>query len=73
MDQSEPEPGSLIAFLASCSRPARALADETRSSPCSRACRAILEYGCRGYTAIAQWGRDQPIGQMHRLGYCRTP
>jgi hypothetical protein len=29
--------------------------------------------GCRGYAAIAQWGRDQPIELMHRLGYTRTP
>jgi hypothetical protein len=29
--------------------------------------------GARGYAAIAQWGRDQPIEFMHRIGYRRTP
>jgi len=29
--------------------------------------------GCRGYAAVARWGRDQPIEFMHRLGYNRTP
>jgi len=29
--------------------------------------------GCRGYAAIAQWGRDQPIELMHKLGYRRRP
>ncbi|MDG3005723.1 ISAs1 family transposase [Paludisphaera mucosa] len=38
----------------------------------AHACCAIL-CGCRGYAAIAQWGRDQPIGLMHRLGYLRRP
>jgi hypothetical protein len=38
----------------------------------AHACCAIL-CGCRGYAAIAQWGRDQPIGLMHRLGYARRP
>jgi hypothetical protein len=38
----------------------------------AHACCAIL-CGCRGYAAIAQRGRDQPIGLMHRLGYTRRP
>ncbi len=38
----------------------------------AHACCAIL-CGCRGYAAIAQWGRDQPIELMHRLGYRRRP
>ncbi len=38
----------------------------------AHACCAIL-CGCRGYAAIAQWGRDQPIELMHRLGYFRRP
>ena len=38
----------------------------------AHACCAML-CGCRGYAAIAQWGRDQPIGRMHRLGYTRRP
>jgi hypothetical protein len=38
----------------------------------SHACCAIL-CGARGYSAIAQWGRDQPIAFMHGLGYRRRP
>lgn len=38
----------------------------------AHSCCAIL-CGCRGYAAIAQWGRDQPIELMHRLGYTRRP
>jgi hypothetical protein len=38
----------------------------------AHACCAIL-CGCRGYAAIAQWGRDQPIELMHKLGYRRRP
>jgi hypothetical protein len=39
----------------------------------AHACCAIL-CGCRGYAAIVQWGRDQSIELMHRLGYtCRPP
>lgn len=38
----------------------------------AHACCAIL-CGCRGYAAIAQWGRDQPVELMHRLGYTRRP
>ena len=38
----------------------------------THACCAIL-CGGRGYAAIAQWGRDQPIELMHKLGYRRRP
>jgi DDE_Tnp_1-associated/Transposase DDE domain len=38
----------------------------------SHACCAML-CGARGYAAIAQWGRDQPIELMHKLGYRRIP
>lgn len=38
----------------------------------THACCAIL-CGCRGYAAISQWGRDQPIELMHRMGYTRKP
>jgi hypothetical protein len=38
----------------------------------THACCALL-CGARGYAAIAQWGRDQPIEFMHRIGYRRTP
>jgi hypothetical protein len=36
------------------------------------ACAAIL-CGARSFAAIAQWGRSQDIGLMHRLGFTRTP
>jgi len=38
----------------------------------AHACCAVL-CGCRGIAPIAQWGRDQPIELMHRLGYRRRP
>ena len=66
-------PGSLMAFLADVPDP--------RGAPGKRhpllamlthACCAIL-CGCRGYAAIAQWGRDQPIELMHKIGYRRRP
>ena len=38
----------------------------------THACCAML-CGCRSYAAIAQWGRDQPIEFMHRIGDHRTP
>lgn len=65
--------GSLMAFLAEVPDP--------RGAPGKRhplvamlthACCAML-CGARGYAAIAQWGRDQPIELMHRIGYRRTP
>ena len=66
-------PGSLMSFLAEVPDP--------RGAPGKRhplvamlahACCAML-CGCRGYAAIAQWGRDQPIELMHGLGYRRRP
>jgi hypothetical protein len=36
------------------------------------ACAAIL-CGARSFAAIAQWGRSQDLGLMHRLGFTRTP
>ncbi|MGI8493166.1 MAG: ISAs1 family transposase, partial [Acidimicrobiales bacterium] len=65
--------GSLMSFLAEVPHP--------RGGPGKRhplvamlthACCAML-CGARGYAAIAQWGRDQPIEFMHRIGYRRTP
>jgi hypothetical protein len=67
------EPGSLLAFLANVPDPrGRAGRRHPLVAMLAHACCAIL-CGCRGYAAIAQWGRDQPIGFMHRLGYRRTP
>src|SRR4051812_43444953 len=66
-------PGSLMAFLADVPDPRDA---SGRRHPLvamlSHACCAIL-CGAPGYSAIVQWGRDQPIELMHKLGYRRTP
>lgn len=35
-------------------------------------CCAIMS-GARSYAAIGQWGEDQDIALMHRLGFTRTP
>ena len=65
------EPGSLLAFLAEVldprDRPGRRHA---LIAMFAHACCAIL-CGCRGYAAIVQWGRDQPIELIHKLGYRR--
>src|SRR3954454_7586023 len=67
------EPGSLLACLAKVPAPRdRAGLRHPLVAMLAHACCAIL-CGCRGYAAIAQWGRDQPIELMHRLGYRRRP
>ena len=66
-------PGSLMAFLADVPDPRDASGKRhPLVAMLAHACCAIL-CGCRGYAAISQWGRDQPIEFMHRLGYRRTP
>lgn len=35
-------------------------------------CCAVMS-GARGYSAIGQWGQDQEISWMHRLGFNRRP
>src|SRR5438874_4040621 len=68
-----PEPGSLLAFLAEVPDPRhRAGRRHPLVAMLAQACCAVL-CGCRGIAAIAQWGRDQPIEAMHRLGYTRRP
>jgi hypothetical protein len=68
-----PQPGSLLAFLADVPDPRdRSGRRHPLVAMLAHACCAIL-CGCRGYAAIAQWGRDQPIELMHRLGYRRRP
>lgn len=66
-------PGTLMAFLADVPDPRDA---SGRRHPLvamlAHACCAIL-CGARGYSAIAQWGRDQPVEFMHKLGYRRRP
>ena len=70
---SLPPPGSLLAFLAEVPDPRdRSGRRHPLVAMLAHACCAIL-CGCRGYAAIAQWGRDQPIELMHRLGYRRRP
>src|SRR6187399_2676122 len=67
------ETGSLLAFLAEVPDPRdRAGRRHRLTAMLAHACCAVL-CGCRGYSAIVQWGRDQPIELMHRLGYTRTP
>ena len=65
--------GCLMSFLADVPDPRGAMG---RRHPLvailTHACCAVL-CGARGYAAIAQWGRDQPIDFMHRIGYRRTP
>jgi hypothetical protein len=70
---SLPEPGSLLAFLADVPDPRdRSGRRHPLVAMLAHACCAIL-CGCRGYAAIVQWGRDQPIELMHKLGYRRRP
>src|SRR5919199_5240473 len=65
--------GSLLAFLADVPDPRdRSGRRHPLVAMLAHACCAVL-CGCRGYAAIAQWGRDQPIALMHRLGYTRRP
>jgi hypothetical protein len=65
--------GSLIAYLAEVPDPrSRHGRRHPLTAMLAHACCAIL-CGCRGIAPIAQWGRDQPIEFMHRLGYRRTP
>ena len=65
--------GSLMSFLAEVPDP-RGAPGKRHSlvAMLTHACCALL-CGARGYAAIAQWGRDQPIEFMHQLGYRRTP
>jgi DDE family transposase len=66
-------PGTLMAFLAEVPDPRDASGKRhPLTAMLAHACCAIL-CGCRGYAAIAQWGRDQPIEFMHQLGYRRRP
>jgi hypothetical protein len=70
---AQPAPDSLLAFLADVPDPRdRSGRRHPLVAMLAHACCAIL-CGCRGYAAIAQWGRDQPIELMHRLGYRRRP
>jgi hypothetical protein len=68
-----PPPGSLMAFLAEVPDPRDRLGKRhPLLAMLTHACCAML-CGCRGYAAIVQWGRDQPIELMHKIGYRRRP
>jgi hypothetical protein len=68
-----PPPGSLLACLADVPDPRWAAGKRhPLTAMLAQACCAIL-CGARGLSAIAQWGRDQPIEWMHQLGYRRRP
>src|SRR6476659_1636847 len=70
---AQPRPGNLLACLADVPDPRdRAGRRHRLTAMLAHACCAVL-CGCRGYAAIAQWGRDQPVELMHRLGYTRRP
>ena len=66
-------PGSLLSFLSDIPDPRsrhgqrHPLVAMLAHASCAMLC------GCRGSAAIAQWGRDQPIELMHKLGYRRRP
>jgi hypothetical protein len=65
--------GSLLSFLAAVPDPR---SRRGRRHPLS-AIRALscwaLMCGAKSYAASAQWGKDQDIGMMHRLGFTRKP
>ena len=65
--------GSLLAFLAAVPDPrSRHGRRHPLSAILGLACCAIL-CGAKSYAAIAQWGQDQDLGLMHRLGFTRRP
>jgi DDE family transposase len=66
-------PGSLLAHLARIPDPRSPHGQRfTLTALLAAACTAIL-CGARSFAAIAQWGRSQELGLMHRLGFTRTP
>lgn len=66
-------PRGLLTFLAEVPDPrSRHGRRHPLAAMLAHACCAVL-CGCRGIAPIAQWGRDQPIELMHKLGYRRRP
>jgi hypothetical protein len=66
-------PGSLLAHLAQIPDPRSPHGQRfPLTALLAAACAAIL-CGARSFAAIAQWGRSQDLGLMHRLGFHRTP
>ena len=65
--------GGLLSFLAEVPDPrSRHGRRHPLSAILGLVCCAIMA-GARGYAAIGQWGQDQDLALMHRLGFTRTP
>ena len=65
--------GGLLSFLAEVPDPrSRHGRRHPLSAVLSLVCCAIMS-GAKSYAAIGQWGQDQDIALMHRLGFTRTP
>ena len=65
--------GSLLSFLAAVPDPrSRHGRRHPLSAILALVCCAIM-CGAKSYAAIAQWGHDQDIALMHRLGFTRKP
>jgi hypothetical protein len=65
--------GSLLSFLANVPDPrSRHGRRHPLSAILALVCCAIM-CGAKSYAAIAEWGEDQDIGLMHRLGFTRKP
>ncbi len=63
----------LLCFLAEIPDPrSRQGRQHSLSAVLGLVCCAVM-CGARGYAAIAQWGVDQDIAFMHRLGFTRRP
>jgi hypothetical protein len=68
-----PPNGSLLSFLAEVPDPrSRRGRRHPVSAILALVCCAIM-CGAKSYAAIAQWGEDQDIVAMHRLGFTRKP
>jgi hypothetical protein len=64
---------SLLAFLAEIPDPrSRRGRRHPLTAILALVCCAIMS-GAKSYAAIGQWGQDQDITLMHRLGFTRTP
>src|SRR3954451_6775374 len=64
---------SLLSFLAEVPDPrSRQGRRHPLTAILALVCCAIMS-GAKSYAAIGQWGEDQDIALMHRLGFTRTP
>ncbi len=65
--------GSLLSFLAEVPDPrSRHGRRHPLTAILALVCCAIMS-GAKSYAAVGQWGQDQDIALMHRLGFTRTP